>query len=51
MIASEAGVSSAPNTPCRPRATTSSSIVGATAHSSDASPKPATPRLKIRRSP
>ena len=51
MIASEAGVSSAPNTPCRPRASTSSSTLGASAHPSEAAPKPATPIENTRRSP
>ena len=51
MIASEAGVSSAPETPCSARATTSSSTVGASEHSSEATPKPATPSVNTRRSP
>ena len=40
ITASALGVSSAPNTPCSARAPTSTSIVGASAHSSDATPKP-----------
>ena len=51
ITASEAGVSSALATPCSARAATSVSIVGATAQSSDATPKPATPSEKMRRSP
>ena len=51
MIASDAGVSSAPETPCSARATTSSSTLGASAQSSEAAPKPATPSVKTRRSP
>jgi hypothetical protein len=51
MTASAAGVSSAPNTPWSARASTSSSIVGATAQKSDVMPKPATPAMYIRRSP
>jgi uncharacterized protein (DUF1499 family) len=45
------GVSSAPNTPCSARPMTSTSMVGATAHSTETMPKPATPSEKIRRSP
>ena len=41
MIASAAGVSSAPKTPCSARATTSTSMVGAIAHSAETAPKPA----------
>ena len=51
ITASAAGVSSAPDTPCSARAATSISIVGAIAHSSEVTPKPPTPRMKIRRSP
>ncbi len=51
MTASAAGVSRAPQTPCSARARTSSSIVGASAQSSEVTPKPATPRAKTRRSP
>ena len=51
MIASDAGVSSAPETPCRARATTSSSTLGASAHSIDVTPNPATPIVNTRRSP
>ncbi len=45
------GVSSAPATPCRARAAINAPIVGASAHSSDATPKPPTPSAKMRRSP
>jgi len=52
MITARAlGVSSAPKTPCSARAITRTSIVGATAHRTDAAPNPPTPREKIRRSP
>ena len=51
ITASAAGVSRAPATPCSARASTSTSIVGATAHRTDVAPKPATPSVKIRRSP
>ena len=51
MIASAVGVSSAPKRPCSARAATSASIVGAIAHSTDTTPKPATPMRKTRRSP
>ena len=51
IIASAAGVSSAPNTPWSARATTSSSIVGASAQNSDVTPKPPTPSVNMRRSP
>ena len=51
MIASELGTSSAPNAPCSPRATISSSTDGAIAHTSEAAPKPAVPIAKIRRRP
>ena len=51
MTARALGVSSAPKTPCSARAATSTSIVGASAHSSDATPKPATPSENTRRSP
>ena len=43
MMASEEGTSSAPATPCSARATTSSSAFGASAHSTDVTPKPASP--------
>src|SRR3954454_14877093 len=45
------GVSIAPNRPCSARPATSTPIVGATAHTSDIAPKPATPSEKTRRSP
>src|SRR3954454_3207230 len=51
MTASALGVSSAPNMPCSARPPTSTSIDGATAQSSDVTPKPATPSEKTRRSP
>ena len=51
ITASAAGVRTAPQTPWSARATTSSSIVGASAHSSEVTPKPATPKTNMRRSP
>ena len=51
MIASELGVTSAPAAPCSPRATISTPMVGATAHTSDSTPKAATPIENTRRSP
>jgi len=51
ITASEAGVSSALATPCSARAAIRNPIDGATAHSSEASPKPLTPSAKMRRSP
>ena len=51
MSASDAGVSAAPNAPCSARPTTSVSIVGAAAQSTDAAPKPATPIVNTRFSP
>ena len=51
MIASEDGTSSAPAIPCSARAAISSSTVGASAHSTDVAPKPASPTEKIRRRP
>ena len=51
ITASALGVKSAPNTPCKPRAPTTNQIDGATAHSSDAAPKPPTPSANTRRSP
>src|SRR5918996_3412562 len=51
MTASAAGVSTAPATPCRARAATRNSTVGASAHASEVAPKPPTPRAKTRRSP
>ena len=51
ITASELGTSSAPAIPCTARAATSGPIDGASAHASDATPKPATPIAKIRRSP
>ena len=51
IIASEAGVSSAPAMPWRPRNTMSDVESGATAHSTDTRPKLATPSVNIRSSP
>ena len=51
ITASAAGVSTAPATPCSARASTSSSIVGASAQNSEVTPKPATPSANTRRSP
>ena len=51
MTASALGVSSAPNAPWSARAPTSTSIVGASAHSSELTPKPATPIENTLRSP
>ena len=51
MTASALGVSSAPNTPWSARAPTRTSIVGASAHSSEVTPKPPTPIENTRRSP
>ncbi len=51
ITASAAGVSSAPATPCSARAATSTSIVGASAHSSEVAPNAVTPSAKTRRSP
>ena len=50
-MASAAGVSTAPNTPWSARATTSSSIVGATAQNTDVTPNPTTPSMNTRRAP
>ncbi len=51
ITASALGVSSAPNTPCSARPATSTSIVGASAQSTETTPKPPTPSAKILRSP
>ena len=51
ITASAEGVSSAPNTPWRARATTSSSTVGAIAQKTDVTPKPVTPSANTRRAP
>ena len=51
MIASVLGVSRAANTPWTARKTHSTAIEGATAHSSEATPKPTTPMKKTRRCP
>ena len=50
-MASAAGVSSAPATPCRPRATIEHADGGRPAQASEKTPKSATPATKIRRSP
>jgi hypothetical protein len=47
MTASEEGTSSAPAMPCSARIAISTSTLGAIAHSTDASPKPASPTEKI----
>ena len=51
ITASAAGVRTAPATPCSARASTSSSIVGASAQNSDVTPKAPTPIANTRRSP
>ncbi len=51
ITASELGISSAPATPCRARKAIRKPIVGASAQSSEAAPKPPTPSAKTRRSP
>ena len=51
ITASALGVSSAPNAPWSARPAISISIVGASAHSSETAPKPATPIENTRRSP
>ncbi len=51
IVASAAGVSTAPNTPWRARANTSISIVGATAQKTEVTPNPPTPIMNTRRSP
>ena len=51
MIASDPGVSSAPPTPWNARAALSTPIVGATAHSSDATANQTTPTRNTRRRP
>ena len=51
ITASALGVSSAPKTPCSARPATSTSIDGAMAQTTLTMPKPATPMVKIRRSP
>ena len=51
ITASAAGVRNAPDTPCSARAATSVPIVGASAHSIEVTPKPATPAKNTRRSP
>ena len=51
IIASDAGVSSAPATPWIPRKTMSDVESGATAHSTEATPKLATPSMNTRNSP
>ena len=51
MTARALGVSSAPATPWRARIAIRTPIVGASAHSSEATPKPPTPIENTRRSP
>ena len=51
MTDSEEGTSTAPAIPCSPRAAMSRPAVGATAHSSELSAKPASPTANIRRRP
>ena len=51
MIASAAGVSSAPDTPCRARAAISTPIVGDSAQITDPIPNPQTPARNTRASP
>ena len=51
MIARDAGVSSAAAAPWQARAAIRNSIVGANAQATEKTPKPASPRVKIRRSP
>ena len=51
LTPSALGISSAPNAPCSARAPISTPMVGATAHTTETAPNPATPIEKIRRSP
>ena len=51
MSASALGVSSAPNAPCSARPAIRNSMLGATAHSTETTPKPPTPIENTRRSP
>ena len=51
MTASAAGESSAPNIPCSTRPATITSMLGATAHTIEATPNPSTPIENTRRSP
>jgi hypothetical protein len=51
ITASDAGVSNAPATPCKPRHTISTFAVGASAQSSEAIPKAVTPTLNTRTGP
>ena len=51
MMAKALGASSAPAMPCSARAAMSTVIEGASAHSSDVTPKPAAPSENTRRSP
>ena len=51
ITASALGVSSAPNAPWSARHAIRTSMLGAIAHSSDTTPKPATPIENTRRSP
>ena len=51
MTASALGASSAPKTPCATRPPTITSMLGASAHTSDVAPNPTSPIEKTRRSP
>jgi hypothetical protein len=51
IVASAAGVSSAPAAPCNARAPISTLPVGASAHPSEVAPKAVTPIAKMRRAP
>ena len=51
MIASELGVTRAPAAPCNARAAIRTSIVGASAHTSERTPKAETPAKNTRRTP
>ena len=51
MIESEPGTSSAPATPWRSRPRTSSSMFGASPHSTDVIPNPTSPMMNTRRRP
>ena len=51
ISASELGTSSAPATPCTPRAAISTPLVGAAAHTSEHAPNPIRPAWNTRRRP
>ena len=51
ITASALGASNAPNTPWATRPATRTSMLGASAQTSEVAPNPSTPRLKTRRSP